>query len=142
MSEQASGNQWSSPVPMQGDAVDRGSCGWVPPGAPVEVAGLVLPGGMLYVGRHLPAPRGGAPDPALINPHLKVDPRQPDWAASSVGYWPSYSDISPGARAAYLTWLAGGRREANVPISWPFLFFYGLERRLLVDAVQPGPAHA
>jgi hypothetical protein len=139
MPEQASGNQWSSPVPVQGQANKAGS-GWVPPGVPVEVAGLVLPGGMLYVGRQL-ATRGGAPDPALINPHLKVDRHRPDWTANSVGYWPSYSDISPGARAAYLTWLAGGRREPNVPISWPFLFFYGLERRLLVDAAQPGPAH-
>jgi uncharacterized tellurite resistance protein B-like protein len=141
MPDQAAGNQWSSPVPVQGHAANRGSGGWVPPGVSVEVAGLVLPGGMLYVGRHLPAARGGAPDPALIDPHLKVDRHHPDWTASSVGYWPSYGDISPGARAAYLTWLAGGRQEPNVPISWPFLFFYGLERRLLVDAAQPGPAH-
>ena len=97
---------------------------------------LTLPGGMLYVGRQLPAAVGYGPDPALIDPRLPADFRRPDWAAGSVGYWPSYSDITPGARAAYLTWLAGGRRAPNAPISWPFLFFYGLERRVLVDAAH------
>ena len=97
---------------------------------------LTLPGGMLYVGRHLPAANGSSAEPALIDPRLPADFRRPDWAASSVGYWPSYGDITPGARAAYLTWLAGGRLEPNVPISWPFLFFYGLERRVLVDTAQ------
>jgi hypothetical protein len=76
----------------------------------VTVGSLTLPGGMLYVGRQLPAAVGHGPDPALIDPRLPLDLRRPDWAAGSVGYWPSYSDITPGARAAYLTWLADGRR--------------------------------
>jgi uncharacterized tellurite resistance protein B-like protein len=95
---------------------------------------------MLYVGKHLPAANGRGTDPALIDPRLRTDFKRPDWAASTVGYWPSYDEITPQARAAYLTWLAGGRREPNVPISWPFLFFYGLERRVLVDASDPGQA--
>lgn len=100
----------------------------------MKVSSLTLPGGMLYVGRQLAAAAGYGPDPALIDPRLPLDFRRPDWAAGSVGYWPSYSDLTPGARAAYLTWLADGRRAPNAPISWPFLFFYGLERRVLVDA--------
>ncbi|MGH2217805.1 TerB N-terminal domain-containing protein, partial [Enterococcus faecalis] len=68
---------------------------------------------MLYVGRQLAAAVGYGPDPALIDPRLPLDFRRPDWAAGSVGYWPSYSDITPGARAAYLTWLADGRRAPN-----------------------------
>jgi len=117
-----------------------GTDGWVPPGASVEVAGLTLPGGMLYVGQRLLAANVRGPDPALINPRLRVDFRRPDWAAATVGYWPSYSEISASARAAYLTWLAGGRRGPNVPISWVFLFFYGLERRVLVDGTNGAPA--
>ncbi|GAA3164020.1 TerB N-terminal domain-containing protein [Blastococcus jejuensis] len=96
---------------------------------------------MLYVGRHLPAANGFGQDPALIDPRLPADFRRPDWAAETVGYWPAYCDITPGARAAYLTWLAGGRREPNVPISWPFLFFYGLERRVLVDTAHGEDSH-
>lgn len=114
--------------------------GWVSFGASIEVAGLALPGGMLYVGRRCPSPDGSGRDPALIDPYLPVDFRNPDWCGSSVGYWPSYSAISAQARAAYLTWLAGGRSHPGVPISWVFLFFYGLERRVIVEAAKPGPA--
>lgn len=117
-----------------------GKDGWVPPGVPVEVAGLTIPGGMLYVGQHLPAANGGDIDPALINPTLRVDLARPDWSATYVRYWPCYSRLSPQARAAYLIWLAGGRREPKVPITWPFLFFYGLERRVIVDDVKSGSA--
>lgn len=95
---------------------------------------------MLYVGRQLRAANGRGTDPALIDPKLRPNFKRPDWAGTTVGYWPSYSEITPQARAAYLTWLAGGRREPNVPVSYPFLFFYGLERRILVDATRPGAA--
>ncbi|MDP5182380.1 TerB N-terminal domain-containing protein [Blastococcus sp. BMG 814] len=126
----------SASPPPRAAVGKAGRDGWVPPGAAVTVGSLTLPGGMLYVGRQLPAAVGYGPDPALIDPRLPLDFRRPDWAAGSVGYWPSYSDITPGARAAYLTWLADGRRAPNAPISWPFLFFYGLERRVLVDAAK------
>ena len=48
-------------------------------------------------------------------------------------YWPSYRRISPGCRAAYLEWLAGGRQAPDANIGYVFLFFYGVERRVLVD---------
>ena len=114
--------------------------GWVPAGTAVEIAGLCLPGGMLYVGKKLPAPADGGSDPALIDPRLPVDRRNPDWSGSTVGYGLSYSRISAPARAAYLTWLADGRSHPGAPISWVFLFFYGLERRVIVDAAEGRPA--
>lgn len=95
--------------------------------------GVILAGGMLYVGRNLGAADGRGTEPALIDPRLHADFRQPDWAGQTVGYWPSYDDISARARAAYLTWLADGRRAPEAPVSWAFLFFYGLERRVLLD---------
>ncbi|MCI0720148.1 MAG: TerB N-terminal domain-containing protein, partial [Acidobacteria bacterium] len=36
-------------------------------------------------------------------------------------------------RAAYLEWLAAGRRDPSAYIGYVFLFFYGLERRALAD---------
>jgi len=48
-------------------------------------------------------------------------------------YWPSYCEVSPRARAAYLRWLEDGRRDESTYIGYVFLFFYGLERRLLGD---------
>jgi uncharacterized tellurite resistance protein B-like protein len=87
---------------------------------------------MLYVGRGLSAPRGGV-EPALIDPSLKVSTKGADITRANMGYWPSYDSISPQARGAYLTWLAGGRRHPQADIGLVFLFLYGLERRALVD---------
>jgi tellurite resistance protein len=51
-------------------------------------------------------------------------------------YWPSYGDIAPSHRWAYITWLADGRQDASAPIGYVFLFMYGLERRVLVDMAE------
>ena len=59
-----------------------------------------------------------------------------------MGYWPSYSNIAPGCRAAYLQWLADGRHTPGAYIGYVFLYFYGLERRLFVDAQQSAAARA
>lgn len=110
---------------------------WVPPGGAAEVAGYRLEGGMVYVGRDLPAVREGWREdlePALIHPHLRVERSNPDRSGSSMGYWPSYGEISARARAGYLEWLASGRRQPGAYIGYVFLFFYGIERRVLVDA--------
>lgn len=53
-----------------------------------------------------------------------------------MGYWPSYEEISPSCRAAYLAWLADGRRDPSAYIGYVFLYFYGLERRVLHDYSQ------
>jgi uncharacterized tellurite resistance protein B-like protein len=89
---------------------------------------------MLYVGQKLAAvSEWRGTEPALINPGLKLatDPTAISYATA--GYWPSYSDVSPAFRAKYLRWLAGGRRDPDIDIGCVFLFFYGLERRVLVD---------
>jgi hypothetical protein len=110
-----------------------GRVGWTIVRHPVSVAGVTLPGEMLYVGRGLVAASGGFPEPSLIDPRLPVDWRLPDWRGETMPYWPSYSTLHPAARAAYLRWLATGRRHPGVPIGYVFLFFYGLERRVLLD---------
>ncbi|WP_204138291.1 TerB N-terminal domain-containing protein [Halomicronema sp. CCY15110] len=107
---------------------------WVPPGKSVKVKDYVIPGGMVYVGTRLqtegPHPRV---DPCLINPQLRIAASQPDYEGSGMGYWPSYSDIRPDCRAAYLEWLSGDRCAPDACIGYVFLFFYGLERRVLRD---------
>lgn len=116
------------------NAVISDQC-WVPPGRDVKVAGLLIPGGMLYVGRGLGSIAGlRSVEPALIDPSLRVDRSRPDQTGVSMSYWPSYSEISPQCRAAYLEWLAGGRRDPSAYVGYVFLFFYGLERRALADA--------
>ena len=106
---------------------------WVPPGRPIEVAGYSIPDGMIYVGEMLHAKTGWDMDAALIVPSLPVDREQIDRTGTSMSYWPSYSEIGRGNRAAYLEWLATGRRDPSAYIGYVFLFLYGLERRLLFD---------
>ena len=56
-----------------------------------------------------------------------------------LGYYPSYSRLSPNQRANYLSWLARGREEHLDDIGYAFLFFYGLERRLLIEKQDLSP---
>ncbi len=109
---------------------------WLPAGQRVVVAGIPLPGGLIYVGSDLGAMREWrGPEPALVDPRLPVDVRHPDHTGLGMTYWPSYSEISPACRAGYLLWLASGREASAAYIGYVFLFFYGLERRLLRDQV-------
>lgn len=48
-------------------------------------------------------------------------------------YWPSYHDCSPSQRYQYLRWLASGRKDPDVELGFVFIYFYGLERRVLMD---------
>ncbi|MGH3545671.1 MAG: TerB N-terminal domain-containing protein, partial [Mycobacteriales bacterium] len=83
----------------------QGALRWVPQGTATSVAGRSIGGGMLYVGSRALAGDGWSVEPALIDPSLSVDWKRPDLGGSTMGYWPSYREITPGARAAYLMWL-------------------------------------
>ena len=102
---------------------------WLPEEAVVEVAGRAIVGGMFYFGRstakHIEA--------ALVDPSLPVDWERPNWGGDSVGYWPTYGGLDARARAAFLDWLANGRSAPDAYIGYVFLYFYGIERRVLVD---------
>lgn len=108
---------------------------WVAPGASATVHGMDLSGGMLYIGGTLTGARG-ATEPAQIDPRLSISAAPVSSAERTFGYWPSYSSIGARGRKGYLTWLAGGRMDPSADIGYVFLFFYGLERRVLVDAVN------
>ncbi len=116
-------------------SVNADDC-WVPPGREATVAGYAIHGGMLYVGQGLSSITGLRVEPALIDPSLPVKRSSPDRTGASMTYWPSYSSISPECRAAYLEWLAMGRRDPSAGIGYVFLYFYGLERRALAQASQ------
>jgi uncharacterized tellurite resistance protein B-like protein len=122
-----------SPPPVARAA--RHDAAWVPLGTSVSVQGLALPGGV-YVGQGLePVSRYGGREPALIDPTLPVNVRQPDTQGRQMNYWPSYSEIPPASRGAYLQWLAAGR-PGGAYIGYVFLFFYGIERRVILDSVS------
>ena len=134
----------TTPSRSSSAAVQRaaGDAVWVPAGQLVRIGGCPISGGLIYVGRELAAVTGGGPDPALIDPGLGIDHQVADYTRANMGYWPSYSTIAPACRAAYLQWLADGRHAPQAYIGYVFLYFYGLERRLLVDAQQSAAARS
>lgn len=102
---------------------------WLPPGATVQVHGISLTGGLIYVGSVLKAATG-QDDPCLINPDLPIASRSQPVPLD--GYWPKYDALNPQARRTYLEWLASGRKNPT-DIGYVFLYFYGLERRAIYD---------
>lgn len=95
------------------------------------VNGNGIPGGLVYVGEKLPD-FSGFNDPCLINLELRVAPGTILAEPSSAGPL-NYGTMTAEDRGAYLSWLAGGRMDPEAPIAYVFLFFYGLERRIIVD---------
>ena len=117
-----------------------GPATWIPARETFEVGGVSIPGGLVYVGTSLPTILGGN-DPCLIDP-TKPFASNGDYTERQMGYWPSYSEISPAARRAYLNWLADGRQDPEADVGYVFIFFYGLERRAILDASQDDAAKA
>lgn len=114
---------------------------WVPAGESIEIAGEKIPGGMFYLGTTRGLPYGEA-EPSMIDPSLPVVHRVVDVAERLTYYWPRYDSLSPEARRAYLQWLSSGRKAPHANIGYVFIFFYGLERRALVEAESDPKAAA
>jgi len=71
-------------------------------------------------------------DASCINKSLKIeDPKGK--TLPSLPYWPQYSLLTPGQRGKYLEWLSLGRDNDLDEIGYAFIFFYGLERRVILD---------
>src|SRR3982751_1527055 len=132
-----------APPPSRPASKCAGDRFWVPAGQSASVAGRQV-GGMVYCGSGLPPVSGyrGNVEPALLDPRHPVSWSRPDSEGRLMHYWPSYSTIDPTSRAAYLQWLSSGRRDPSVAIGYVFLFFYGIERRVLVDAQSSEQAKA
>lgn len=93
---------------------------------------------LVYYGT--PARHDPASDKSRIDPTLPLDSRG-DRSGDTLTYWQSYDRLDPRARWTYLDWLEGGRTNPTIPIGYVFVFFYGLEQRLLVDdAKHEAPA--
>ncbi len=101
---------------------------WIAEPTTVEVAGIEFQGELLYYGKG----DRRSNHRALVDPTLSVA-SDSDSLGISLGYWPNYCELTPSARRAYLEWLASGRSTPNAPIGYVFVYFYGLERRLIAE---------
>jgi hypothetical protein len=96
----------------------------------------VVAGGGFYCGRILRSVSCQANEPSLVDPTLPLrrNPSEPEVACNDPR--PSYVRLSPDQRRVYLEWLSG---ERSISARHPFcgqLYFFGLERRLLLDTIS------
>ncbi len=119
----------------EGPVVEAGGpARWVTARERIRVQGFVLEGGLFYIGQGLwSVSADSTPEPALIDPSLRLDPTSPARSGRNMPARPAYSELSPSQRAAYLEWLSEGRQTPGAFPGYVFLFFYGLERRLGYD---------
>lgn len=110
---------------------------WIKPGESVRFGGVTIDGGMIYVGNILkPEGAGEGNDPCLINPELKFATHGNYSFLQKNQYWPDYANLNQTARRAYLNWLAEGRQQPGTAMCYVLLYFFGLERRVLIDAFR------
>ncbi len=74
----------------------------------------------------------GRYDASLIDGSLPVTSGVPSYT-ESLPYWPTYFDATPQQRKTYLDWLLGGRSDPEIELGYVFIYFYGLERRVIVE---------
>lgn len=100
---------------------------WVPFGETISIRGQEIAGGGFYLG----TPRSYQDSRlAAIDPTLPFS-GQADWRGEGLGYWPRYAGLNDRERGTFLAFLNSERRAATVGIGYVFLYFYGLEYRLL-----------
>lgn len=106
---------------------------WIGESATLQIGDRRFVADLVYYGT--PTRWDARDDKSRIDPSLPIDARG-DPAGATLTYWQSYAGFDPKARWTYLDWLAGGRTNPVVPIGYVFVFFYGLEQRLLVDEAR------
>lgn len=113
----------------------RGLTQWIPKTENVRVAGRSI-GGMVYVGSEPAINSTACPNSAAIDPGKLVSRRADDFEGEGMNYRPSYSSIDPRSRSTFLNWLSTGRSDQRYNVGYAFLYFYGLERRVLLDNAE------
>jgi uncharacterized tellurite resistance protein B-like protein len=48
-------------------------------------------------------------------------------------YWPRLSDTDASQLGDYINWMATGKKDSHIELGYVFIYFYGLERRSLVE---------
>ena len=101
------------------------------PGSRLKLDRGTLDSPLLYVCKGV---LSEAPDASLVESGLPVS--RSGSIADYLPYWPSYRGASPAQRSRYIEWLLQGRSDSQTEVGYVFLYFYGLERRILIDGAD------
>ncbi len=99
---------------------------WLGYGDVLQVKGFEITHPMTY----LSSAGGSAIDPSEIDRSLPV---ARVLEAEDLSYWPWYARMNPAQRYLYLDWLSSDRAKLPPGDGYLFTYYYGLERRALVD---------
>ncbi len=113
---------------------------WISKDETVLFHGHLLQGGMFYLGSRLTG-YDGINDASLINPFLPLeDENEEKDESSSINSGEGelrYASLRPEKRLEFIKWLSEGRKSSeSASLCFPKLFFYGLERRLILDGTR------
>lgn len=109
---------------------------WIPRDEVVHVWRMPIYGGWFYFGTSLRIHRNQENDPSLVALALSIRRNPGEPHVFGLHPRPSYDGFGPDERRGYLDWLSGSRRVSVRTASYVHLYFFGLERRLLVDRVE------
>lgn len=115
---------------------------WVTQYESITIHNRIIEQGFIYVGSQLDTLVGYGIEPSLVDERLSVSaPRSIHsmttiYSDESLGYWPAYVQLSSTCRGIYLDWLASDRADPNMPIGYVFIYFNGLERRVIGSISQ------
>jgi hypothetical protein len=109
---------------------------WVGKSEQITINGRKFNKGFFYFGGVMSSLNGYGVEPSLIDSTLPVSPISANmdseyYTDETLGYWPSYVFLSKECRGTYLGWLASERDNQSLPVGYVFIYFYGLERRVI-----------
>ena len=108
------------------DYAEVKNANWYGKGSITEIQGYKIIDPLIYV-----SDSGGKSEACHIIPRkLKVSNTE---NYDHIGYWPSYSELNPGQRGIFLKWLSEGKNDTTIDIGYVFIYFYGLEYRVLQE---------
>lgn len=116
-------------------AIRVNAANWLGKGAKVTIGGVLISDGMVYVGISLKNSFNEL-EPCLIDSRRLIDSKGDFTKEVTINCECGYSDSPPPVRRAYLNWLADGKKHPESDLFYVFLYFRGLERRVIVDIAR------
>jgi hypothetical protein len=106
---------------------------WIPPGESITIAGKKIINGNFYFGNKTKNSCCSALDTSLIDDNLSIIASDKKYTDHSTCFYPKFSLLSPKCKGAYIDWLASDRTDVDVPMCYIYIYFYGLEHRIIFD---------
>lgn len=109
---------------------------WIKSGESIIIKGHEFTGGNFYYGGKLSSLDGYGTEASLVDDSLKIESKPFKFEDESLGYWPKFISLTPKGRGAFLGWLSSDRSDPDTPLGYVFIYFYGIERRVIVDSIK------